>query len=83
MIEKKIMPRFIDQLRSGQMPDNAIITGWANGVKPPNAVDIRNDALMTPWAQTCTRIAVRMDKGGKPRFRLDSDLLRQGLTSTH
>jgi hypothetical protein len=47
----KIMVRLIANVRSGQMPDNALIVGWPGEHRPEDAVDIWDDAVMTPWQE--------------------------------
>jgi hypothetical protein len=47
---------------SGRMSDDAIIYGWRDGVRPPNADEILgNDELMSAWAKTRVTIEVRVD----------------------
>jgi hypothetical protein len=40
------------EARSGQMPDGAVVYGWAGGCKPTNAVDVHDDAVMAAWAKS-------------------------------
>src|SRR5262249_23149637 len=68
----EIVQRLTAEARSGQMPDDAMIAGWPGGRPPANAVDVRNDALMAPWAKDRIIIAVRVDRHGQPR--VDSDM---------
>jgi hypothetical protein len=43
---QKITDGLYAMVRSGRMGDDAVINGWAGGVKPANAVDVRDDARM-------------------------------------
>jgi hypothetical protein len=64
--------------QTGKMPLDAIVYGWPGGHKPPNAVDVHDEAVMGPWAKKCLVIGVRVDPRPNDGFlRLDSDALQQ------
>jgi hypothetical protein len=71
----KIVQQLIDHARSGQMPDNTFIYGWAGGSRPANAVDVHDDAVMAAWAKDRIVIALRVDPRNGDYFRVDSDML--------
>ena len=56
--------------RSGQMPADAFMCGWANGVETANAVDVHNDALMTAWAEKHVVISVRIEPYARLRVTM-------------
>jgi hypothetical protein len=55
-----IQLRLLSAARTGAMPENAIVYGWAGGKKPANAVDTDNRMLMDAWASERTCILVRV-----------------------
>jgi len=65
--------------QSGEMPEDAIIYGWPNGKRPPDADQtIDDDALMAAWAKDRMIIAVRVDSRDPDEgLRLDSEIMRQ------
>jgi hypothetical protein len=75
----KIIQQLTAEAQSGRMPLDGLIFGWHGGVKPPNAVDTNDDAIMSAWADRSTIIAVRVDPRppSKDGPRLDSDALAQ------
>jgi hypothetical protein len=77
-----IVQKLVAMAKSGELPDDAVIFGWRAGRKPPNAVDVNDDALMEAWAKDKLTIAVRIDpRPGSGIMRIDSDVMRQmGLT---
>jgi hypothetical protein len=81
---REIMDRLYAAVRSGRMGDDAVINGWPGGVKPANAVDMRDDARMAAWADRSAKIAVRIDERDDGTVRIDSDIARQlGLIQQH
>jgi hypothetical protein len=66
-----------DEAESGRMYTDAVIYGWRNGRKPPNAVDVNNDEVMAAWAKDCLIIEVRIDPRTSDYVLLDSDIIRQ------
>jgi hypothetical protein len=80
--QQRMLTDIIQQLthraQSGQMPDDAIVLGWRDGYRPPNADDnISNDELMASWAKDRLTIAVRVDPRKAGLLRIDSDMARQ------
>jgi len=62
--------------QAGQLPHDAIVYGWKNGIKPPNADDItENDVVIKAWADKRVCIGVRASTDG--RFPVDSHMLQQ------
>jgi hypothetical protein len=81
---REIMDRLYAAVRSGRMGDDAVINGWPGGVKPANAVDMRDDARMAAWADRSAKIAVRIDERDDGMVRIDSDIARKlGLIQQH
>jgi hypothetical protein len=72
-----IIQGLLTEVRSGQIPDDAVVTGWHGGCRPDNAVDVFDDALMAAWAETRLVVAVRVDPRSDGRIRVDSDMQRQ------
>lgn len=53
---------------AGQLRHDAIVYGWKNGLKPPNADDItKNEAVMKAWVEKRAWIGVRASKDGRWR----------------
>ena len=78
---QEITDRLYAAVRSGRMGDDAVVNGWPGGVKPANAVDVRDDARMGAWAERCVKIAVRINDRDDGMVGMDSDVARQiGLT---
>jgi len=76
----EIVQRLKEGAMSGQMPDDAVVYGWPGGCKPPNAVDVDDNAVMAAWAEEHMVIGVRVDSRHDNQIRLDSDaLLQMGL----
>jgi len=74
----EIIERLKAQARAGQMPKDAIVFGWPDGRRPPNAdAFVNDDAAQMKWAETRLIIAVRVDPRSDGIVRMDSDLLRQ------
>jgi hypothetical protein len=49
------------EIQAGRLPDVAV--GWpGSGLKPTNAVDVRNDAVMAPWRARAFVVAVRVTR---------------------
>jgi hypothetical protein len=63
-----ILEKITEMAQSGEIPDEAIVSGWPNGHKP--TVDTDNDALLAAWAEDRLTIGV----GFSP---MDSDQLQQ------
>ena len=75
-IATPIIQQLIMMVRAGQLPHDAIVYGWKNGIKPPNADDItENDVVMEAWAEKRVCIGVRASPDG--RFPVDSHMLQQ------
>ena len=75
-IATPIIQQLIMMVRAGQLPHDAIVYGWKNGIKPPNADDItENDVVMEAWAEKRVCIGVRASTDG--RFPVDSHMLQQ------
>ena len=50
------------RLLQRQMGDDALLSGWWDGVTPANAVDVvHDDARMGAWAERSVTIAIRID----------------------
>jgi hypothetical protein len=84
--QKKMIQKIIGGLlaRSSEMPDDALVYGWAHGAKPADAVNVDDDAQMAAWADRCVKIGVRIDPRNDGKIRVDSDLERQlGLAQEH
>jgi hypothetical protein len=74
----KIIQQLTAEAQSGRMPIDGLIFGWHGGVKPPNAVDTNDDAIMSAWADRSMIIGVRVDpRPNDGSLRLDSDALAQ------
>ena len=74
----EIVQRLTEGARSQQMPDDAIVYGWPNNNRPPDAdATVDDDALMTNWAKSRIVIEVRVDPRDDGMVRIDSDTLRQ------
>jgi hypothetical protein len=55
----------------GQLPHDAIVYGWKDGTKPPNADDItENHAAMKAWAEKRFGIGVRGKRRAFPSRQL-------------
>jgi hypothetical protein len=65
--------------QSGEMPEHAIVYGWPDGQRAPDADQtIDDDALMAAWAKDRMVIALRVDPlDSSEGLRLDSDVMRQ------
>jgi hypothetical protein len=74
---REIIGHLTSEAQSGRMPIDGMVVGWHGGVKPPNAVDVRDDAIMAAWAAKAVSIVVRIDPRKDGRMRTDSDMLRQ------
>ena len=75
-IATPIIQQLIMMVRAGQLPHDAIVYGWKNGIKPPNADDItENDVVMEAWADKRVCIGVRASPDG--HFPVDSHMLQQ------
>jgi hypothetical protein len=73
-----IIQQLTHRAQSGQMPDDAIVFGWRNGCRPPNADDITsNNELIASWAKDRLSIVVRVDPRNAGLLRIDSDMARQ------
>jgi hypothetical protein len=73
-----IIQQLLKQVRSGQMPDDAIIYGWPYGRVPLNSKEITgNDEVMAAWAKACLTIEVRVDPRNDGMLRVDSDMAKQ------
>jgi hypothetical protein len=81
----EIVQRLTEGARSHQMPDDAIVYGWPNNSRPPDAdATVDDDALMTNWAKSRIVIEVRVDPHNDGMVRIDSDTLRQmGVIKEH
>lgn len=63
-----IIQKLTEMAQSALLPDDAIIYGWRDGLKPVNAVD--NDELIAAWAKERICIAVRIDLRTDGHLRL-------------
>ena len=80
--DQRMINQFIQRLttdaQSGSMPADALVFGSHGDVKPPKAVDTKNDAIMSAWAARSVSITVRIDpRPFDGRMRVDSEVLRQ------
>jgi hypothetical protein len=74
----KILNMLSAEVKSGRMPDDAVIYGWSGGVRPPNADEIlHDDDLMAAWAKTRVTIEVRSDPHNDGYIRFGPTDLRQ------
>jgi hypothetical protein len=85
---RRMVAEIVQQLtagaQSGRMPVDALVFGWHGGVKPPNAVDTNDDAILSAWANRSMIIAVRVDpRPDDGSLRVDSDALAQMGLSKH
>jgi hypothetical protein len=74
-----IVASLLDFVQSGEMPEDALIYGWPDDKRPPDADEtVDNDALMAAWAKDRMAIVVRIDpRHASEGMRLDSDAMRQ------
>jgi hypothetical protein len=73
-----IVRKLTEKAQSDQMPDDAIVYGWGDGLRPPNADAITsNNEVMAAWARNRLVIEVRVDPRSDGLMRVDSDLARQ------
>src|SRR5271169_4802999 len=61
---QRLVEEIIDQLiadaQSGRMAEDALVFGWHGGARPPNAVDVTNDTIITAWVKRSMVIDVRV-----------------------
>jgi hypothetical protein len=81
----EIVQRLTEGARSQQMSGDAIVYGWPNNSRPPDAdATVDDDALMANWAKSRIVIEVRVDPRNDGKVRIDSDALRQmGIIKEH
>jgi hypothetical protein len=71
--------QIIDEAKAGRLPDDALVFGWHGGSKPPNAVDTKDNAIMSAWADRSILTIVRIEPGNGEDgvLRIDDDVLRR------
>jgi hypothetical protein len=74
-----IIQELLHLVQSWEMPETAIIYGWPDGKRPPDADQIIDDNdLMAAWAKDRIGIVLRVSpRDSSEGLRLDSDLMRQ------
>ena len=69
-----IIQQLTTEAQAGRLPDDAIVDGWPEGRRPPDA---EADEIINNWAGNRISIIVTVDPRSGDEMRLDSDLLRQ------